>query len=453
MQANQHEATADEAAIVAAAHALRSETVALLSELVTHPSLLGQEQSAQELVARTFESLGLQVDAFQIDEDKLKQHPGYSPSIVSYDGRTNVVGIHRPGGPFKGRSLIFNGHIDVVPTGAKVLWTHDPFSGRVEGDRLYGRGASDMKAGIVAYTMAYKALKSIGLEPASPVYFQSVIEEECTGNGALACLVAGYRADAAVIPEPIAPNGVMTCQLGVLWLAIEVLGKPVHASIAQTGVGAIDFALYLFGELKKLEDKWNAPSARYRSFAHHQHPINFNLGKISGGEWASSVPSACRADIRLGFYPDRKVAQIKQEVEALLAAAYEAHPAHAALTYRVHYEGFQADGCHVPDDAPIVTAISQTHLDVVGTQLTPTAFTGTTDCKFFNLYGDTPAICYGPSGGENIHGIDEWVSIESVMQTTAVLAVFMARWCGVNRLAAVVDSSFAPAARPVLHSV
>jgi acetylornithine deacetylase len=141
-----------------------------------------------------------------------------------------VVGIHRPSGPFKGNSLIFNGHIDVVPTGAEVLWTHPPFSGKVDGDRLYGRGASDMKAGIVAYTMAYKALKSLGLEPASPVYFQSVIEEECTGNGALACLVEGYRADAAVITEPMAENGVMTCQMGVLWLAIEVLGKPVHAS-------------------------------------------------------------------------------------------------------------------------------------------------------------------------------------------------------------------------------
>ncbi len=428
------EVQVEEAAIVAAAHALRDESVAMLSALVKHPSLLGHEKSAQTFMADAFAQLGLQVDEFQIDEEKLKDHPGYSPSIVSYDGRTNVVGIHRPTGPLKGNSLIFNGHIDVVPTGAEVLWNGSPFSGRVEGDRVYGRGASDMKAGIVAYTMAYKALKSVGLEPASPVYFQSVIEEECTGNGALACLVAGYRADAAVIPEPISENGIMTCQMGVLWLAIEVLGKPVHASVAQTGVGAIDFTTYLFGELKKLEDKWNAPNARYRSYAHHDHPVNFNLGKINGGEWASSVPSACRADVRIGFYPDMKVAKVKAEVEAVLAAAYEAHPAHAALSYKIIYEGFQADGCHVPDDAPIVVAIAKAHLDIVGAQATTTSFTGTTDAKFFNLYGETPAICYGPSGGANIHGIDEWASIDSLMQTVVVLAVFMARWCGVNRL-------------------
>ena len=424
----------NEAQILAATHALRDDAVAMLRALVSHPSLLGDEQSAQQFMAQTFESLGLGVHTFEIDEEKLRAHPGYSPSIVSYQGRTNVVGVHRPEGPAQGRSLIFNGHIDVVPTGAEALWTHPPFSGHLDGDRIYGRGASDMKAGIVAYTMAFKALRSIGLAPASPVYFQSVIEEECTGNGALACLIEGYRADAAVIPEPISDGGIMTCQLGVLWLAIEVLGKPVHASVAQTGVGAIDFALYLFGALKKLEAQWNAPSARYRNFAHHKHPVNFNLGKIHGGEWASSVPSACRADIRIGFYPDRKIGQVKAEVEALLAEAFEAHPAHEALSYRIIYEGFQADGCDVPDDAPVVIALAQCHKDIVGSDAVPVAFTGTTDAKFFNLYGETPAVCYGPSGGANIHGIDEWASIDSMMQTAAVLAVFMARWCGVVSL-------------------
>ncbi|MFT4266581.1 MAG: ArgE/DapE family deacylase [Xenophilus sp.] len=426
------EAVADEAAIIAAAQALRAESVAMLGELVRRPSLLGQEQDAQRFMAERFRALDLQVDEFQIDEARLRAHPAYSPSIVSYEGRTNVVGIHRPRGPYRGNSLILNGHIDVVPTGAEVLWTHPPFSGRVEGDRLYGRGAADMKAGIVAYTMAYKALRASGLEPAAPVYFQSVIEEECTGNGALACLVEGYRADAAVITEPL--DGVMTCQMGVLWLAVEVLGTPVHASVAQTGVGAIDFAMYLFGELKKLEAKWNAPGARYRSFAHHAHPVNFNLGKISGGEWASSVPSRCRMDLRLGFYPDMKVGRVKAEVEALLAAAHAAHPAGDALSYEVIYEGFQADGCEVPADAPIVAALSRCHQDILGRALAPSAFTGTTDAKFFNLYGETPAICYGPSGGANIHGIDEWVSIDSMMQTIAVLAVLMSRWCGVNAL-------------------
>lgn len=121
-----------EAAIVEAAHALRAPAVRMLEQLVAHPSLLGHEQGAQAFMAETFTKLGLRVHQFEIDEQKIRQHPGYSPSIVPYEGRTNVVGIHRPRGPQKGRSLIFNGHIDVVPTGAELLWKHPPFQPVIE---------------------------------------------------------------------------------------------------------------------------------------------------------------------------------------------------------------------------------------------------------------------------------------------------------------------------------
>lgn len=421
----------DERRIVATALALQEQAVRLLVDLVKEPSLLGQEAGAQQVVKRAFDDLGIAVREFEIDEKRLRQHPGYSPSIVSYDGRRNVVGTHTPTGPATGKSLIFNGHIDVVPVGATALWKHPPFSAHIDGDRLYGRGAADMKAGIVAYIMAFKALRELGLEPAAQVHLQSVVEEECTGNGALACLVEGYRADAAVITEPI--GGMLTCQMGVMWFAIEVLGKPVHASVAHTGVGAIDFALHLFGALKALERQWNEPKSRHGYYLKHDHPVNFNLGKINGGEWASSVPTHCRCDIRIGFYPDMTAAQAKAEVERVLAAAYAAHPARESLSYRIIYEGFQAEGCIVDENEPVLKTLAGTYRDVVGKELAAEAFTGTTDIKFFNVYGSIPATCHGPTGS-SIHGIDEWVSIESMMQATAVLAVFMARWCGVNRI-------------------
>jgi acetylornithine deacetylase len=426
------ETSAEEKQIVAAVRDLKEEAVALLVDLVREPSLLGKEASAQVVVKQAFEELGVKVHAFPIDEVRLKQHPGYSPSIVSYQGRNNVVGTHTPAGPATGRSLILNGHIDVVPVGAPALWRHPPFSAHIEGDRLYGRGAADMKAGIVAFTMAFKALRSLRWEPAATVHLQSVVEEECTGNGALACLVEGYRADAALITEPLA--GMLTCQMGVMWFAIEVLGKPVHASVAHTGVGAIDFSLYLFGALKELERQWNEPKSRHGYYLKHEHPVNFNLGRIEGGEWASSVPTHCRSDIRIGFYPDLPVARAKEEVERVLAEAYGAHPGRDSLSYQIIYEGFQAEGCIVDENEPVLETLAGSYRDVVGKELESEAFTGTTDIKFFNVYGSIPATCHGPTGS-NIHGIDEWVSLESMMQTTAVLAVFIARWCGLNRLA------------------
>lgn len=417
--------------IRAAVGSLRDDAVALLSDLVRCPSLLGAEKGAQDVVRGVFEDMDLQVDEFAIDEAKLKQHPGYSPSIVSYDGRHNIVGTHRPRRGTRGKSLIFNGHIDVVPVGAERLWTRPPFEPWIDGDKLYGRGAGDMKAGIVAYILAMKALQQMGLEPAAEVILQSVVEEECTGNGALACLVQGYRADAAIIPEPF--NGIMHAQMGVMWLALEIAGKPVHASVAHTGVAAIDFALYMFGELKKLERKWNAAEHRHAEYHRHEHPVNFNLGKIQGGEWASSVPTACRADLRLGFYPGISPAEVRATVEEIFAEAHRRHPQSNSIEYKVIYEGFQAEGFVLDINQPMVTTLADCHKSIAGTDVTFNAFTGTTDARFFNLYGNIPATCYGPVAA-NIHGIDEWVSIDSMLDVASVLAAFTTRWCGVNRL-------------------
>jgi acetylornithine deacetylase len=408
---------------------LRQPAVDLLSRLVAEPSLLGDEASAQALMSQHFKHLGLRVDEFEIDEDKIRDHPGYSPSIVSYAGRRNVVGVHQPKGPVRGKSLILNGHIDVVPVGAQRLWTRSPFEPWIDGDKLYGRGSGDMKAGIVAYCMAFDALRKLGLEPAAPVYLQSVIEEECTGNGALACLVQGYKGDAALIPEPI--PGIMTSQMGVMWVGIEVLGTPVHAAVAQTGVAAIEFAQYLCAKLKEVEAQWNEPANRHPHYAKHDHPINFNIGKLSGGEWASSVATQCRADVRIGFYPGMKPAQVRALIEAVIKAAYEAHPKKASVRYELIYEGFQAEGMLVDMNQPMIDTLKACHHEVAGGQMELIASTATTDARFFQLYGGIPATCYGPQSG-NTHGIDEWVSIDSMMEVTQVLALFMARWCQLN---------------------
>lgn len=423
----------DTARILQFVEALRHDSVAMLQELVRHPSLLGEEASAQAYMAGVFAGLGLAVDAFEIDEEAIRRHPGYSPSIISYAGRRNVVGIHTPAGPATGRSLILNGHIDVVPIGHPRLWTSPPFEPRVDGDRVYGRGANDMKAGIVAYTMAFRALRAMGFEPAAPVYLQSVIEEECTGNGALACLVKGYTADAALIPEPTDETAVCA-QLGVLWLTLDVFGVPVHASKASEGVAAIDFAQYLVDELRTLERAWNAPEGRHPLFCHHAHPINFNLGRLSGGEWTSSVPTHCRADLRIGYYPGKKAAEVRAELEALLVRAHAAHPHSGSVQYELSYRGFQGDGIVVDMDQPVIRTLAQCHEELCQAPMASTALTATTDLKFFHLYGDIPCTCYGPAGAA-IHGIDEWVSIDSLQRVTAVYALFIARWCGLNRIA------------------
>jgi len=187
--------------IVSAVSAGFDAQVKETAALTTLPSLRGQEATAQDFMARHYRERDLAVDHWQINVEDIQHLPGFSPVTISYENAFNVVGAHRPR-EVKGRSLILNGHIDVVPTGPHDLWTRPPFDSYVSGDWLYGRGSGDMKAGLYGCLAAFDALDRLGLRPAAPVYLQSVVEEECTGNGALACLQRGYRADAALIPEP-----------------------------------------------------------------------------------------------------------------------------------------------------------------------------------------------------------------------------------------------------------
>ena len=166
-----------------------------------------------------------------------------------------MVGAWRPNSP-TGRSLILNGHIDVVPEGPHEMWSRNPFDAVVKDGWMYGRGAGDMKAGIILNLYALRALRALGYQPAADVYQQSVVEEECTGNGALACLQRGYRADAAIIPEP--SGGTMTiAQVGVMWFQVKVTGHPVHVYKADAGSNAIESAYRLIQQLRELEKKWN----------------------------------------------------------------------------------------------------------------------------------------------------------------------------------------------------
>lgn len=411
-----------------AVDALQDEAVELLSALVRQDSQMGREDGAQAVIAQAFQDLGLAVDTFEIDEEAIKTHPGYSPSLIPYDGRRNVVGIHRPA-VTHGKSLILNGHIDVVPTGDISRWTTPPFEPAIRDGRLYGRGAGDMKAGIVAYTMAFKALKTMGYAPAAPVYLQSVVEEECTGNGALACLVRGYKADAAIIPEPFNQT-LMTAQIGVLWASIDVVGRAAHMIDRGQGTSAIDAALYVAEHLRGLEAEWNA--APHPAYATVNHPINFNLGRIQGGEWTSSVPERCSMDWRLSFYPGQTAAEASAAIEACVAKAIASDPRLAGCSAKVRWEGFQAAGFELEPEHPMMRLLSAAHHAIAGEPIHEIACTCTTDARFFALYGDTPATCYGPEATA-IHTFDESVSLKSLRDVTAVLAVFIAAWCGLER--------------------
>ncbi len=278
-----------ETAILDAARGVEEETVGLLARLVRERSLLGQEQGALAVMEEAFRGLGLAPFAVPVEEAKLQGVAGWSPALIPYAGRDNVAAVHRPR-DVKGRSLLLQGHVDVVPEGPAELWTTPPFEPAIRDGRMYGRGAADMKAGLASMVMAVEALRRAGLQPAAELQMAAVIEEECTGNGALAVTQALPRPDAVVIPEP-GPGfpALYVAEVGVVWAWITITGKPAHVREMQAGVNAIEAAYVLMERFRAYEAAMNAGEVRHPAFAASNHPINVNFGTIEGGEWNSSV--------------------------------------------------------------------------------------------------------------------------------------------------------------------
>ncbi|MGA9573980.1 MAG: ArgE/DapE family deacylase [Lysobacterales bacterium] len=412
------------------------EQTSFLSELASYPSTRGNEQSAQGFVAATLSELGYQTDTWEIKVGDIAGLPGFSPVMGDYDHAINVVGTHR-GRSGNGRSLILNGHIDVVPVGPLDMWDSPPFEPRIEDGYMYGRGVGDMKAGLVANLYALGALRDLGYQPAANVYFQSVVEEECTGNGMLACLQRGYRADAALIPEPFAEQ-LVSAQIGVIWFQVNLKGKPVHVLEAGSGFNAIDASLPLISALKELEHRWNRPEHAHPHFRHHEHPLNLNIGKIQGGDWASSVPAWCCIDVRMGIYPGQDIDAARAEIEACILDAANLDSYLRNNHPEIIYNGFLAEGyCLADDERPetrvAINTLENAHHAVTGEALQQAAITATTDARFPGLYSGTPALVYGPAA-DAIHGFNERVDLESVRRVTQSITLFIAGWCGLEKV-------------------
>jgi acetylornithine deacetylase len=405
------------------------DQVAFTAELVKFPSVRGHEQTAQDFMARAFHDRGLAVDRWEIELDAISHLPGFSPVLAGYRDALNTVGTLRSANP-KGHSLILNGHIDVVPEGPLDMWATPPFHPRREGDWLYGRGGGDMKAGLAGALYALVALRRLGFRPAADVHLQSVIEEECTGNGALACLARGYKADAALIPEP-SGDTLTRGQLGVMWFHVKQRGVPVHVAYAGTGMNAIEAAVPIIRALHAMEARWNQARHAHAPWAGHDHPINLNIGKIQGGDWASSVPAWVRFDARVSVFPGHDLKDARREIEDTVRAAAAENRFLANNPPEVVFDGFQAEGYVLAPGSAAEATLEAAHRTVHGEALGTRASTGTTDARFFGLYQGIPALVYGPAA-ESIHGFNERVSLESMRRNTQAIALFIADWCGLE---------------------
>lgn len=403
----------------------------LTRDLVRFASLRGKEGPCQDFVQGQMEKRGWSIDRFAMDEAAIGRHPGGSPFSAEHSRAPIVVGISRPKQE-AGRSLILQSHVDVVPPGPASMWTRPAFEPHIEGDWFYGRGGADMKAGHAAMFAVFDALASLGLKPAATVTVQSVVEEEATGNGALQCHLRGYRADAVLIPEP-EEEKLIRANAGVLWFRVEVAGLPVHVSHAGSGQNAIEAAFGLIAALRGLEAEWNARKGEHALFADDPHPINLNIGRIEGGDWASSVPAWCSFDCRIAIYPGERPEAMQRAVEATIHAASLNDRFLSNNPPRVVWNGFTTEGYVLEPGSDAEAVLAHAHQSATGKPLETMVTPAYLDTRVYALYDQVPALCYGPVS-ENIHGFDERFSVASMRRVTGTMALFVAAWCGVEPL-------------------
>jgi acetylornithine deacetylase len=415
-------------AVASAVSALRLELVAALQELVRIPSQTGAEGQAQEAVARLMRAHDLDVDVWEPDTATLKEHAESVTLAGDFDGRPNVVGVSRGRG--NGRSLVLNGHIDTVELGDPAAWNYAPLGGDVVDGRLYGRGACDMKGGVVANLFAVRALQQAGFAPAGDVIVESTISEEDGGAGALAAVLRGYVADGAIISEPT-NLAIVTAQGGALMFQLQVPGLSAHACVRDEGVSAVEKFAYLHQGLLAFENRRNAEIA-HPLYEGMRIKAPINIGVVRGGSWASSVPEWLVAEGRAGLVPVEDVSTFKNELATEIGTLADADPWLRDHPPRVTWLNGQFTPAGVDVDSPLVETLRQSWQK---TNSTPARIEGVTygaDMRHFVITGGVPCVMFGAGDVRLAHAPDESILIEDLLTAITTTAVFIADWCGLT---------------------
>jgi len=422
--------------------AMRDDIIKLTRDLVAFKSVNprfmpdpehSQEKEVQDYLESRLKALGLDIARWEAEAR-----------------RPNLVARRRGRGG--GRSLAFNGHIDVVPIGDRDGWNHDPWGGDIVDGKLYGRGTVDMKAGLAAFIAAAEAIIKAGIELKGDLQLHIVVDEEAGGFAGTRDLIKrGYRADGVVVAEPTS-GYIDAAEGGLSWLRVTIRGRAAHAGwrFAQIypqagpnaenaeGVNAIEKGVKFLAAVRELEREW----ARGR-----HHPLmppgitTINPGVMVGGVGLGEdglpkitsnpamIPDVCVIDFDFKYLPTESFEEVRAEFEAFTAAFARTDPwlRDHPPTLQWHLSNIDFPPFSTPSDHPLIEAVRDTHRQL-GIETVLTGKRAVTDAAFYAGAGMTPIIL-GPAGA-GLHGDNEFVELDSLIETAKVFAGLVLRWCG-----------------------
>ncbi|SDJ17930.1 ArgE/DapE family deacylase [Nonomuraea jiangxiensis] len=401
-----------------------AETVDLLAETVRVPSVTGTdaESELQHRFARLLAEAGLDVDVWKLDLDALTARPGHPGTEAP---RTEGYGVAAVTGGEGPPALALQGHVDVVPTGDLAKWEgSDPFAARITGDVLHGRGACDMKAGLVANLAVVRAIHRAGVRLARPLAVHCVVSEEDGGLGAFATLARGHTAEAAVITEPTSGT-VITANAGALTFRLEIAGRAAHGATRYEGVNAVEVFWPVFEAIRRLEAERNRDVPGI--FGGNAMPYPIEVGTVRAGDWASSVPDLLVAEGRLGVRLDEDPAEARAAFET--AVAEVAHPWLRAHPPVVTWPGGQFASGRLPAGHELLDQVSTAVADVTGARPAESAAPYGSDLRLYAA-GGIPTLHYGPGDVRFAHAPREQVALSELRTVTRALALLALRRCG-----------------------
>ncbi len=437
MSANKKVSEEQKKAICHQVELKREEIVRVLQNMVRLPSVThppqGDEGRVQVYVEELFRQLGLEVDVFEPTQvSGLTEHEGYWEGL-DYTGRPNVVGVWK--GQGGGRSLILNGHCDVVPEGPRDRWSDDPFSGTVKDSRLYGRGSVDMKGGIAAMAMAVAVLQDCGIRLRGDVILESVVNEELGGyNGTLACIVKGYRGDAAIVTEP-SDLKIEPANKGGQAYRITVEGVSAHTSFWWEGVSALDKGILI---KKAIEEFAKTRYEQTRDNLLYSDPALYPIPALTdciysfhaGDPAIMGVPQEASMELMIDVLPGESLEEVRSAFEkAIMDAAMKdqwlrEHP--PKMEY-ADMRGIYPTQMDLGN--PIIESLRSAYKDVIMTEPKICGFESACDAMMFNMFSDTPALIFGPGQLGLAHRPDEYMDLKQLIDAVKILAISIADFC------------------------
>jgi len=428
----------DEERVVEAIRARKDELAGLACELIafdTSARLPGDPARDEEPLQRALEGrlaiLGGESRVWEPEPTGVGNR--HYPDDLDFKGRPQLVAtIPGAGG---GPSMLLNGHIDAVPVDEPDLWTVPPHKGTVKDGFVYGRGANDMKGGIAALVAALEGLASAGVKLAGDIVFCTVTDEESSGAGGWAAVKNGVSASAGICAEPTDLNVCVACR-GTVCPTITVRGRQGHAEIVQPdwrdggAVNAIEKAQLVIDAARRLRDEW-------RLRPDHQHPLlhpgDIVPTVISAGKWHVTYPASCTIRFDCQYLPGHVDEQgtgwaVQDEIVAWMeqAAATDPWLREHPLEWAWSSDVVPAE---IPPDSPLV-AVTRRCAEDLGRTCRVTGFDSWHDAATFSTHG-TPTFSFGPRDFGTIHGVDERVAIDDLVDVASVVALSAMRYCGV----------------------